>query len=50
MEKKAIVRALREPRLAYWQTFKTKATKGDPATVDQAIRALSKTLNLGKMP
>ena len=50
VEKKAIVRALREPRLAYWQTFKTKATKGDPATVDQAIRALSKTLNLGKMP
>ena len=49
-EKQAIVRALRGPRLDYWQTFKTKATKGDLATVDQAIRQLSKTLNLGKMP
>lgn len=49
-EKQAIVRALRGPRLDYWQTFKTKATKGDLATADQAIRQLSKTLNLGKMP
>lgn len=49
-EKQAIVRALRGPRLEYWQAFKTKATKGDLATVDQAIRQLSKTLNLGKMP
>ena len=49
-EKQAIVRALRGPRLYYWLTFKTKATKGDLATVDQAIRQLSKTLNLGKMP
>lgn len=49
-EKQAIVRALHGPRLDYWQTFKTKATKGDLATVDQAIRQLSKTLNLGKMP
>jgi CRISPR-associated protein Cmr6 len=50
IEKQAIVRALRGPRVGYWTTFKTKATKGDLATVDQAIRALSKTLNLGKMP
>jgi CRISPR type III-B/RAMP module RAMP protein Cmr6 len=49
-EKQAIVRALRGPRLEYWQAFKAKATKGDLATVDQAIRQLSKTLNLGKMP
>ena len=49
-EKQAIVRALRGSRLSYWQSFKTKATKGDLATVDQAIRAVSKTLNLGKMP
>lgn len=49
-EKQAIVRALRGPRLTYWQTFKAKATKGDLATVEQAIRQLSKTLNLGKMP
>jgi len=41
---------LRGPRLAYWQAFKTKATKGDLATVDQAIRQLSKAMNLGKMP
>lgn len=50
VEKQAIVRALRGPRINYWQTFKTKATKGDLATVDQAIRQLSKTINLGKMP
>jgi len=49
-QKKAIVRALRGPRLAYWQAFKTKATKGELATVDQAIRQLSKAMNLGKMP
>ncbi len=49
-EKQAIVRALRGPRAAYWQTFKTKATKGELATIDQAIRALSKAMNLGKMP
>jgi CRISPR-associated protein Cmr6 len=49
-QKKAIVRALRGPRLAYWQAFKTKATKGELATVDQAIRQLSKQMNLGKMP
>ena len=49
-EKPAIVRALRGPRLTYWQDFKTKATKGDLATVDQAIRAMSRTMNLGKMP
>ena len=49
-QKLAIVRALRGPRLSYWQDFKTKSTKGDLATVDQAIRALSKTMNLGKMP
>lgn len=49
-EKQAIVRALRGPRLDFWHAFKVKATKGDLATVDQAIRHLSKTLNLGKMP
>lgn len=49
-ERQAIVRALRGPRLAYWQAFKTRATKGELATIDQAIRALSKTMTLGKMP
>ncbi len=49
-QKKAIVRALRGPRLAYWQDFKTKSTKGELATVEQAIRQLSKQMNLGKMP
>ena len=48
--KQAIVRALRESRLDYWNAFKTKATKAELATVDQAIRSLSKTMNLGKMP
>lgn len=50
LEKQAIIRALRGPRLAYWTLFKTKATKGELATVDQAVRSLCKTLNLGKMP
>jgi hypothetical protein len=50
-EKKAIVRALRGTRIAYWQEFKIKADKGgDAATIGQAIRALSKTMSLGKMP
>lgn len=48
--KQAIVRALRRPRLAYWQEFKTKSTKGELAKVEQAIRQLSKTMDLGKMP
>lgn len=49
-QKKAIVRALRGPRLTYWQDFKTKATKGEPAKVADAIRQLCKQMNLGKMP
>ncbi len=48
--KKAIVRALRGPRIAYWQDFKAKATKGELSKVAQAIRELSKAMNLGKMP
>jgi CRISPR/Cas system CMR subunit Cmr6 (Cas7 group RAMP superfamily) len=47
-DKKAIVRALRGPQLSFWETFKTKATKGDLATVDQAIRQLSKQMFPGK--
>jgi CRISPR/Cas system CMR subunit Cmr6 (Cas7 group RAMP superfamily) len=49
-QKKAIVRALRGPRLAYWQAFKAKATKGELAKVVQAVRELCKAMNLGKMP
>lgn len=49
-QKKAIVRALRGPRLAYWTNFKTRATKGDLAKSEQAIRALNKTLHADKMP
>lgn len=49
-EKNAIVRALRGLRLDYWQQFKTKATKGDLATVFEAIRKLSVDTKLGKMP
>jgi hypothetical protein len=49
-EKKAIVRALRGDQAAYWSQFKGKATKGELATVDQAIRALNKQLNGDKMP
>jgi CRISPR type III-B/RAMP module RAMP protein Cmr6 len=49
-QKRAIVRALRGPRLAYWQDFKAKATKGELAKVGQAIRELCKAMNIGKMP
>jgi len=49
-QKRAIVRALRGPRLAYWQNFKAKATKGELAKVVQEIRELCKAMNLGKMP
>jgi CRISPR/Cas system CMR subunit Cmr6 (Cas7 group RAMP superfamily) len=47
-QRRAIVRALRGPRLAYWQAFKTKATKGELAAADQAIRQLSKQMFPGK--
>lgn len=49
-QKKAIVRALRGPRLAFWEQFKKQATKGELAKVANAIRELSKAMNLGKMP
>jgi CRISPR-associated protein Cmr6 len=50
-EKAAVVRALRGPRISTWQAFKLKAQKGgEPATIDQAIRALNKRLNGDKMP
>lgn len=50
IQKRAIVRALRGPRLAYWHNLKAKATKGELAKVVQAIRELSQQMNLGKMP
>jgi CRISPR-associated protein Cmr6 len=52
-EKKAIVRALRGLRLGYWQEFKLKAIKGDPASAANAIREVSKQIfpgKEGKMP
>lgn len=49
-QKKAIVRALRGKRLAYWEKFKAKATKGELATIANEIRRLSKEMNLGRMP
>lgn len=50
-EKKAIIAALKGPRLAYWQDLKTKASKGgDLAKSEQAIRAHNKQLNADKMP
>jgi hypothetical protein len=49
-ERHAIIRALRGSRLPYWQSFKPRANKGELATIDLAIRAHSKALNLGKMP
>jgi len=50
-EKKAIVRALRGSRLAFWHEFKAKAAKGgDLAKSEQAIRTLNKSLSGDKMP
>lgn len=49
-EKGAIVRALRGPRIDFWQEFKTKATKGPLAQAQQAIRAHNKQMNGDKMP
>jgi CRISPR type III-B/RAMP module RAMP protein Cmr6 len=50
-EKKAIVNALKGPRLSYWQEFKIKAAKGgDLAKSEQAVRAHNKQLNADKMP
>jgi CRISPR/Cas system CMR subunit Cmr6 (Cas7 group RAMP superfamily) len=56
-EKEAIVRALRfDPATQYsrrksWDALKQKATEGGkPAQTEQAIRQLSKQMNLGKMP
>lgn len=49
-EKKAIIRALRGTRLAIWEAFKQKASKGDLATAANAIRTLNKQLNGDKMP
>jgi CRISPR type III-B/RAMP module RAMP protein Cmr6 len=50
-EKPALIRALRGPRLAFWQEFKVKASKGgDLARAKQAIDAFNKQLNKDKMP
>jgi CRISPR-associated protein Cmr6 len=50
-EKKAIVTALKGPRIDYWKDFKAKAAKGgDLAKSEQAVRALNKQLNADKMP
>jgi CRISPR-associated protein Cmr6 len=49
-ERQAIIRALRGPRIGYWNEFKPRATNGELSTIEKAIRALSRTMNLGKMP
>jgi CRISPR type III-B/RAMP module RAMP protein Cmr6 len=50
-EKKAIISALKNSRIAYWHEFKAKASKGgDLAKSEQAIRTLNKQLNADKMP
>lgn len=49
-ERKAIVRALRGPRLEVWTDFKAKAIKGDLAKAADAVRALNKQLHGDKMP
>lgn len=49
-EKASIVRALKGPRLEYWNDFKEKAARGKLAAIAQAIHALNKQLHGDKMP
>jgi CRISPR-associated protein Cmr6 len=49
-EAAAVVRALRGPRAAAWAKLKERGQKGQWAQVVQAVYALNKKLNLGKMP
>ena len=49
-EKQAMVRACRGERLLLWNEFKKQAVRGDLAKIADAVRALSKSMNLGKMP
>lgn len=48
--KQAMVRSLRENRISLWNEWKLKAVRGNEAKIADAIRALSKKMNLGKMP
>ena len=56
-EQESMVRAMRrgpdapESRRRFWNLLKEKAGKGGkPAKIEQAIRELSKKMNLGNMP
>lgn len=50
-EQAAVVRTLREGRVRFWEDLKQRARKGGHwAQVEQAIRAVSKKIGLGKMP
>lgn len=50
-ERKAIVRACRGNRQAFWEDLKKRAGKGgEPARIAAEIHKLSKQLNMGKMP
>ena len=49
-EKQAIVRACHGERLPLWNELKQQAVRGDLARIADAIRTLSKSMNLGKMP
>lgn len=48
--KRAMVRALRSNRSEIWNKWKEQATRGDAAKVADAVRALSRSMSLGKMP
>lgn len=50
-EQLAVIRALRGPRMQFWEDLKLKCQKGGHwAQVEQAVRAMAKKANLGKMP
>ena len=49
-QKQAIVRACRGERMPLWNELKQQAIRGDLAKCADAVRALSKSMNLGKMP
>ncbi|MCL5099225.1 MAG: type III-B CRISPR module RAMP protein Cmr6 [Candidatus Omnitrophica bacterium] len=50
-EQLVVIRALRGPRLGFWEDLKQRARRGGQwAQVEQAIRAAAKKAGLGKMP
>jgi CRISPR-associated protein Cmr6 len=48
--KKAMVRAMHNNKAHLWNAFKQKAVRGNDAKIADAIRTISRNMNMGKMP